>query len=143
MLPRTRPAKSTFEVSTDPRRFDLALIHKFLNASYWAKGRSRQVVEKSIEHSLCFGVFSQGRQIGFARVITDYATFAYLADVFVVPRSRGRGAARALLTAIMRHPDLKNLKRWLLATRDAHGLYAKFGFKPLEYVERYMNIRNP
>ena len=143
MPQHARQSKVSFEVSTDPRRFDLALIHKFLRASYWAKGRSRKVVEASLRHSLCFGAFSKGRQIGFARVITDRATLAYVADVFVVPRARGRGAAKALVAAILRHPDLKNIKRWLLATRDAHGLYAQFGFTPLQFPERYMNIRRP
>jgi N-acetylglutamate synthase-like GNAT family acetyltransferase len=142
---RSRPARSkiSYEISTDSQRFDVALIHEFLRASYWAGGRSRKVVEKSIRHSLCFGVFVKSRQVGFARVITDRATFAYIADVFVVPDERNRGVGQALLRAIFRHPDLKSLKRWLLATRDAHAFYAKFGFKPLEFTERYMNLRKP
>jgi len=100
-------------------------------------------VERSIEHSLCFGAFHGRRQAGFARVITDFATIAYIADVFVVPEHRGRGVSKLLLRAILAHPDLRRLRRLLLATRDAHGLYAQFGFKPLAHPEHFMTIHNP
>lgn len=131
------------EISTDPARFDVDLIHDFLRASYWARNISREIVEKCIRNSLCFGAFADGRQIGFARAITDRATFAYLADVFIIPEYRGRGISKLMLRAILDHPDLQGLRRILLATRDAHGLYAKFGFQPLTQTEYYMTIHNP
>lgn len=133
----------TYEISTEAGRFDLDLIHEFLCGSYWAQNIPRAVVEKSLEHSLCFGVFCGGRQVGFGRVITDFATFAYLADVFVVPEHRGRGLAKRLLRAVLGHPELQGLRRWLLATHDAHGLYSQFGFGPLAHPERYMTIHDP
>jgi GNAT superfamily N-acetyltransferase len=132
-----------YEISTERSRLDITLIHDFLSSSYWAKGVPRSVVEKSIEHSLCFGAFLDDRQVGFARVITDFATFAYLADVFVIPEHRGRGVSKLLLRAILGHPELQGLRRFLLATRDAHGLYAQFGFQPLAQPENFMTIRNP
>jgi GNAT superfamily N-acetyltransferase len=125
----------------------IEVIHDFLVNSYWAQGISQEVVRKSIEHSLCFGVFYQPGdassvlQVGFARVITDYATFAYLADVFVVEAHRGRGLAQRLLRTILEHPDLRGLRRWALATRDAHGLYARFGFHPLDDPKAHMELR--
>lgn len=127
-----------FEISCDPSRIDVSLVHDFLTQSYWAHGRSRDVVERSIRHSLCFGAYHAGRQIAFARVITDRAVFAYLADVFVVPAFRGRGVAKALIKAVLDHSDLQNLRVFMLGTRDAHGLYAKFGFRPLLHPERLM-----
>ena len=132
-----------YEISTDRSRFDVAVIHDFLRSSYWAQGISRAVVERSIQHSLCFGAFLGGQQVGFARVITDFAAFAYLADVFVVPEHRGRGVAKMLMRAIVEHPELQGLRRLLLATRDAHGLYAQFGFKPLVFPERWMEKPKP
>src|SRR5206468_7795997 len=110
-----------YEISTDRSRLDVAVIHDFLRSSYWAQGISRAVVEKSIQHSLCFGVFFGRQQVGFARVVTDFAAFAYVADVFVVPEHRGPGVAKMLMRAIVEHPDLQGLRRLLLATRDAHG----------------------
>src|SRR5206468_3825015 len=112
-------------------RFDIGLIHKSLGETYWARSMPRQVLEKAIRHSLCFGVFADGRQVAFARVITDLATFAYLSDVFVVSEHRGRGVSKLLMDAILKHPELQGLRRFVLATKDAHGLYAQFGFKPL------------
>jgi len=129
----------SFEVSTDPSRIDIALVHEFLSSSYWAKGRPREVVQRSIEHSLCFGVYENGKQIAFARLVTDRAVFAYLADVFVVPEHRGRGVARVLLDAIFEHPEVKGLRLIRLGTRDAHGLYAKYGFAPIS-TERSMEL---
>ena len=135
---------SEYQISTDARRFDLALIHDFLRSSYWAQGIPRDVVERAVENSLCFGAFiQQEQQVGFARVITDRATFAYLADVFVVPEHRGRGVAKLLLRTILAHPDLQGLRRMLLATKDAHGLYAQFGFEPLSNPKEYMTIHRP
>jgi GNAT superfamily N-acetyltransferase len=130
-----------WELSTDPRRLDIALIHEFLAASYWATGRSRQVVERSIAHSICFGAYEDGRQIGFARVATDRAVFAYLMDVFVVPEHRGRGVGESLVRAVLAHPDLQGLKLIALRTRDAHGLYARFGFHALADPESLMVLQ--
>lgn len=132
-----------FEISTDRARLDVALVHEFLRTSYWAEGRGRSVVERSIEHSLCFGVYQGGRQVAFARVVSDRAVFAYLMDVFVVPEFRGHGISKALMRAVLDHPDLQNLRLFLLATRDAHGLYERFGFRSLAEPERMMAIRNP
>ena len=130
------------EISTDPARLDVDLIHEFLQSSYWARGRRRSVVERSIRHSLCFGVYRAGRQVAFARVVSDRAVFAYLMDVFVVPEFRGHGISKALMRAVLDHPDLQNLRVFLLATRDAHGLYAQFGFRPLAEPERWMAIQD-
>jgi len=133
-------------ISTDPSRLDVGMIHRYLSEeSYWAKGIPRDVVERSIENSLCFGAYDDGRQIGFARAVTDYAVFAYLADVFVLPSHQGRGVGKMLMTAIMEHPRLQGLRRWSLATRDAHALYRQFGFTELSKPERMMEIlaRNP
>ena len=126
------------EVSTDRARLDLSVIEQFLNTSYWAAGRPRDVIERSIAHSLCFGVYTAGRQIGFARVITDCAVFGYLADVFVLPEFRGRGVGKHLVKAILEHPDVHGLKLLLLRTRDAHGLYAQFGLTPPDDPEWLM-----
>ncbi|MGI8602307.1 MAG: GNAT family N-acetyltransferase [Verrucomicrobiales bacterium] len=132
-----------YEISTEARRLDVELIHDFLRASYWARNIPRSVVEKSLEHSLCFGVFSESQQVGFGRVITDFATFAYIADVFVVPKHRARGVSKLLLRAILDHPQLQGLRRVLLATQDAHGLYRQFGFETLAHPEHFMSIANP
>jgi len=127
-----------YEISTDPARLDVALVHEFLSGSYWAKDRPRSVIERSIENSLCFGVYVAGQQIAFARVISDRAVFAYLADVFVVSQFRGRGIAKALTRTIIEHPELQGLQVFLLRTRDAHGLYSQFGFRPLAHPEEMM-----
>ena len=132
-----------YEISTDRSRLDVALIHDFLRSSYWAQGIPRAVVERSIQHSLCFGAFLGGRQVGFARVISDFASIAYVADVFVVSEHRGRGISKLLMRAILEHPDLQGLRRILLATRDAHGLYAQFGFEPLTHPEYFMTLHRP
>jgi GNAT superfamily N-acetyltransferase len=131
-------------ISSDPADIDFELVHRFLHAdAYWCKGVPRAVLEKAIAHSLCFSAFIDGRQVGFARVISDRATFAYLCDVFVLPDARGQGASKALLQAIDAHPDLQGLRRFLLATADAHGLYAQYGFVPLTRPERFMERYNP
>jgi N-acetylglutamate synthase-like GNAT family acetyltransferase len=126
------------EVSCEVNRIDVSLVHEFLRTSYWAEGRSREVVERSIRNSLCFGVYTGGRQVAFARVITDKAVFAYLADVFVVPEFRNRGIAKVLMRAILAHADLQGLRAFMLATRDAHRLYAQFGFAAVRHPERLM-----
>ena len=132
-----------YEVSTDQTRFDIDLVHRFLASSYWAKDMPRDVLVKAIEHSLCFGVFHGKQQVALARVITDRATFAYLSDVFVVPEHRGRGVSKRLMKTILEHPDLQGLRRFMLATRDAHGLYTQFGFKPLSNPADFLTIHNP
>lgn len=132
------------EISTDSARLDRALIHAFLSEhAYWSLGVPRMVVERAIDHSLCFGMYRCARQIGFGRVVTDQATFAYLADVFVLPEARGQGLSKWLVDAMLRHPQLQGLRRWLLATRDAHGLYAQFGFKPPAVAGRFMERHDP
>jgi GNAT superfamily N-acetyltransferase len=136
-------APNPYEISSDRSRLDIDLIYDFLRSCYWARGIPRGVVEKSIQHSLCFGAYGEGRQVGFGRVITDFATFAYIADVFVVPEHRGRGVSKLLLRAMLDHPELQELRRILLATQDAYALYARFGFKPLANAEHYMTIHNP
>jgi GNAT superfamily N-acetyltransferase len=132
-----------YEISSDTSRMDVDMIHGFLRNSYWARNIPRAVVEKSIRNSLCFGAFTGGQQVGFARAITDRAVFAYLADVFVLPEHRARGVGRLLIQAILDHPDLQGLRRLMLATKDAQGLYAKFGFGPLLETKNYMTIHNP
>ncbi|CAG1011903.1 amino-acid N-acetyltransferase [Burkholderiales bacterium] len=132
-----------YEITTDPSRFDIAAIHDFLAHSYWSPGLPREVLERAIAHSLCFGLFCEGRQVGFARMITDRATFAYLADVYVLEAHRGKGLARRLVQTILAHPDLQGLRRMMLATRDAHGLYAKFDFQPLAGPQRFMELHRP
>src|SRR5262245_60502191 len=125
-------------VSTDPSRLDVDVIHGFLTGSYWAKGIARETVDRSIEHALCFGAYTAEGQIGFARVISDRATFAYLADVFVLDAHRGRGVGKRLMEAIVSHPDLQGLRRWTLFTRDAHGLYRQYGFGAPRFPDRLM-----
>jgi len=117
-----------YRISDDPQAVDLAVVHAFLANSYWAQGIPRETVVRGIAHSLPFSVFLGDRQVGFARAVTDRATFAYLADVFVAEDQRGRGLAAWLVATILAHPELSGLRRWLLVTRDAHGLYRKFGF---------------
>jgi GNAT superfamily N-acetyltransferase len=134
---------SSYEFTCDTKRLDIEGIHGFLAQSYWSPGIPRAVVERAIANSLCFAVFHQNKQIGFARVITDKATFAYLADVYILPEHRGMGLSKRLMEHITRHPDLQGLRRMLLATLDAHGLYEKFGFRPLAAPERMMEIHNP
>jgi N-acetylglutamate synthase-like GNAT family acetyltransferase len=129
-----------FLISTDRAKLDLDVIHKFLTGSYWAAGIPRATVARSIENSLCFGVYDDSNQIGFARVISDFATCAYVADVFILERYRERGLGKELMASIMAHPQLQGLRRWSLATRDAHGLYAQFGFTALENPSRLMEI---
>ncbi len=128
-----------YEIDTDSTRLDIPLIHSFLSEStYWAKGRPIEVVRRSIKNSLPFGIYSRSAQVGFARVITDYATFAWIADVFILPEHRSKGLSKWLLETILAHPELQGFRRWVLGTRDAHGLYEKFGFAPLRLPERWM-----
>jgi GNAT superfamily N-acetyltransferase len=132
-----------YTITSDHRRLDLTAIHAFLSRSYWSPGIPLSVVEKAVANSVAFGAFLGEQQVAFARVVTDKATFAYLADVYVLEAHRGRGLARRLLQAIDTHDDLQGLRRFMLATRDAHDLYAEFGFKPLANPSRMMERWNP
>ena len=135
--------RGEFEISTDPSRIDVAAVQGFLSASYWAKGIPFETVQRSIRNSLCFGIYCGKQQAGFARVITDRATFAYLADVFVMEAFRGRGLFKWLMQCIMAHPELQGLRRWSLVTRDAQELYRQFGFRALSAPERWMEKHAP
>jgi len=126
------------EITTDQARIDLELVHRFLSASYWASGRTREVVERSIQNSLCFGGFQGSQQVAFGRAITDRAVFAYIADVFVIPDRRGQGIGKTLVAAMLKHPDLRGLQVILLRTRDAEGLYSRFGFQSIRRPEEMM-----
>jgi GNAT superfamily N-acetyltransferase len=131
--------KGEFSVSTDRDRLDLIFIHGFLSQeSYWVRNISFERVKKAADHSLNFGLYHQDRQIGYARIITDYSRVAYLADVFIIPDYRGQGLSKWLMEQIMTHPDLQGLRRWILHTADAHGLYKQFGWTPAEKPETYM-----
>jgi len=134
---------SPFECSFDKSRLDVDAIHAFLASTYWSPGVPRETVERAIDNSLCIGGYMAGQQVAFARMVTDRATFAYLADVYVIPSHSGKGLSRRLLEALTSHPDVQGLRRMLLVTRDAQGLYAKFGFKPLAAPERFMERHNP
>ena len=135
--------RGEYVVSTDPERLDLDLIHGFLTASYWAHGIPPEVVRRSIAGALPFGLYHGERQVGFARAVTDGATFAYVADVFVLEEERGHGLATWLMECMVAHPDLRGLRRWMLATRDAAGLYRKVGFVSLGSPERWMERHIP
>jgi GNAT superfamily N-acetyltransferase len=128
-----------YTIDTDKSRLDIALIHRFLSQeSYWAQNVPLDIVERSIANSMCFGVYKGDKQVGFARVITDQATFAYLADVFVLSEHRGKGLSKQLIETISNWPSLQGLRRWVLATRDAHTLYEQFGFTALDKPEIFM-----
>jgi GNAT superfamily N-acetyltransferase len=135
---------TSIEISTDRDRLDVAMIHAFLASdSYWVAGISRSAVEKCIKHSLCFGVYADGRQIAFARVVTDYVRFAHLLDVFVLPEFRGRGISKLLMSNILSHPELDTIVRYTLGTQDAQGLYAQYGFTSFANPERQMELLRP
>ena len=129
-------------VTTDRSRLDVDVIHGYLTRSYWAKGIPRETVALAMDRSLCFGAFEGDRQIGFARIISDLTTFAYVSDVFVVESHQGRGVGKRLMAAIMAHPELQELRRWTLFTRDAHGLYRQYGFREPRHPERLMEVFN-
>ena len=136
--------RGPYELSTDPARLDLEAIHAYLTRSYWSPGIPRDVVDRAAANSLCFGLYHAGEgQVGFARVVTDRATFAYLCDVYVLEGHRGHGLSKWLMTAIVEHPELQGLRRFMLGTKDAHGLYAQYGFTPLDNPARMMEILRP
>jgi GNAT superfamily N-acetyltransferase len=136
--------KDEFTISTDKSRLQIEVIQKFLvQDSYWARSRTPEQTRTAIENSLCFGIYLENKQIGFARVVSDCATFAYLGDVFVLEEFRGRGLSKWLMEVMISHPQLQNLRRWILATKDAHGLYEQFGFHGLKFPERWMELPAP
>jgi GNAT superfamily N-acetyltransferase len=136
--------RGEYALSTDRRLLDLALIHRFLSEqSYWAPGIPRETVERSIANSLCFGLFHESEQVGFARMVTDRATFAWLGDVFVIDAHRGQDLGKWMIESILKHPELQGLRRILLGTRDAHTLYTRFGFTPLGDPSRFLEIHTP
>jgi len=132
--------RNQFTVSADPSKLDVEAIYDFLSHCYWSEGIPRETVERAIDHSLCFGLFDGAKQIGFARVISDHATYAYLCDVYVLESYRGKGLGTWMMSCVMKHPDLQGLRRFTLLTRDAHGLYQKFGFAAAKNPSRYMEI---
>ncbi len=132
--------KGKYLISTDKSKLDMKVIQDYLSSSYWAKNRPLKTTKLSVKNSLCFGVYNKTEQIGFARLITDYATFAYLADVFILEEHRGKGLSKWLMEVILNYGDVQNLRRWFLATRDAHGLYEKFGFTKLKEPEKIMEM---
>jgi len=131
------------EISTDKQRLDVEMIHSFLVDESWATTRTFEQTKTAIENSICFGVYIDGKQVGFARVVSDRATFAYLGDVFILDEYRGQGLSKQLMETIVSHPELQGLRRWLLATKDAHGLYEQFGFASLKFPERWMERTAP
>ena len=133
--------RDDYTISTDHSTLDLRWIHNFLaNDAYWSRGITVDVFEKSVANSLCFGLYDKDQQIGFSRVVSDFSTFAYLADVFVTQEHRQQGLGKWLVESILNHPDLQGLRRWMLATSDAHDLYRKYGFTPLEHPEKMMEL---
>lgn len=136
-------SKMGFTISTDKRKLRIKTIHNFLSEAYWSRGISVEKVKRGIKGACCFGVYRDEEQVGFARVVTDFVSFGYIADVFIIEKYRGRGLSIWLVKAILNHPELKGMKAWMLATKDAHALYAKFGFEPLEEPQKYMQRKNP
>lgn len=134
--------RDQFTISTDPARLDVDVIADMLTRAYWAKGRTRDMIARYIQHSLTFGVYDGNRQIGLARVVSDYTTFAWLCDVFIHEDYRAHGIGKWLIETVHSHPDLQGLRRWMLATRDAHGLYEQFGWTLLDHPERWMHKFN-
>ena len=132
--------KGEYWITTDPEKLDLDAIHAYLSRSFWAEGIPKETVARSIANSLCFGLFDRGAQVGFARVVTDRATYAYLCDVYVLESHRGHGLGKWLVETVMAHPDLQGLRRFQLVTRDAHGLYSRHGFETPVNPERQMEI---
>jgi GNAT superfamily N-acetyltransferase len=135
--------KGDLLITTDRARLDIQFVFEFLTHCYWARGIPKPTVARSIEHSLCFGIFDGDAQVGFARVISDFATFAYIGDVFVAETHRGRGLGKWLMECILQHPALTGLRRWALVTGDAHRLYSQVGFTPLQAPGRWMERHNP
>ena len=139
-----RWTREKYLISADAADVDLDIVYDYLSKeSYWAKDIPREIVARSVQHSMCFSVLFEGAQVGFARVTSDHATFAYVGDVFVLPAHRDKGISKWLMECIVKHPELQGLRRWMLATRDAHSLYTKFGFTPLKAPDRWMEKHRP
>lgn len=136
-------SRENYTISCDPSKQDIDVVASFLKTSYWAKDIPTDTVAKSLQHSLCFALLDGDRQIGLARVVSDFATFAFLSDVFVLPDYRGKGLGKWLIECVLAHPELQGLRRWMLGTKDAHGLYRKYGFTPVTHPETLMELRNP
>lgn len=130
-------------ITTEYSKMDFDLIHGYLKTAYWCEGIPKETLKRAMENSLCFGIFQGQGQIGFARVVSDFATYAYLCDVFILEKFRGQGHSKKLMEEIMKHPKLQELRRFTLATKDAHGLYTQFGFSPLKIPDRFMEIHRP
>ncbi|HSS22256.1 MAG TPA: GNAT family N-acetyltransferase [Pyrinomonadaceae bacterium] len=136
--------RGEYTISTDNDRLDIRVIHDYIsNQSYWGKGRKLEVVQRALDNSLSFGIYRDDQLVGFGRVVTDYATFAWIADVFVLPAFRGQGLSKWLMEVMLAHPQLQGFRRWVLATKDAQNLYARFGFIPLHRPERWMERPDP
>ena len=136
--------KGEFTISTEKSKLQIGVIQSFFaNDSYWAQNRTLEETKTAIEHSICFGLYRGDAQIGFARVVSDQATFAYIGDVFILEEFRGQGLSKWVMDVIVSHPDLQGLRRWVLATRDAHGLYGQYGFGPLVHPDRWMELNAP
>ncbi|TQV78404.1 GNAT family N-acetyltransferase [Denitrobaculum tricleocarpae] len=136
--------KENYRLTTDTARFDMEVLFRFISEeSYWARGMARETFERAVRHSVCFGLFDGDRQIGFGRVVSDFASVAYLKDVFILEDCRGRGLSKWMMECILSHPDLQVIRRWLLVTADAQELYKKFGFTPLKVPEKFMELHNP
>lgn len=135
--------QNNFTITDQTDQLDFETIHSFISESYWAKGIPKSILERAMNNSLCFGLYYGRKQVGFGRAVTDRATFAYLSDVFVLPTYRGRGLGKWMIACILAHPELQGLRRWLLVTLDAHGLYEQNGFAALREPERFMEIDNP
>ena len=143
-VPEREWRRGEYTISTDNKRLDIGGIHDFVsNQSYWAQGRPIETVQRALDNSLNFGLYKNNQLIGFARVVTDYATFAWIADVFVLSEHRGQGLSKWIMEVILSHPELQGFRRWVLATKDAHSLYARFGFIPLHRPERWMERPDP
>ncbi|MFN7888970.1 MAG: GNAT family N-acetyltransferase [Pirellula sp.] len=138
-----KPDRDLYSISCDRDKLDLGVVHGFLSTSYWSPSLPIEVLRRAIAGSLCFGLYHGNAQVGFARVVTDKATFAYLCDVFVLEEHRGKKLGRWLMESVASHPDLQGLRRFVLVTRDAHGLYDQFGFRPLSRPEGYMELHRP
>ena len=130
-----------YSISTDPARLDFHAVHAYLTEAYWARGRAYETVVRAVQHSLCFGLYDGDAQIGFARVITDYTLFSYLCDVYILDGHQGQGLGVWLIRTVLEHPELQSVRRWTLATSDAHGFYARFGFAAMANTDKYMEMR--
>lgn len=135
--------RGEYSITTDPSKIDFDVVHGYLARSYWSEGIPRAMVERAATHSFCFSLFKGTAQIGFARLVTDYTTYAYLCDVFILEEYRGLGLSKWLMECVVKHPELQGLRRWTLATRDAHGLYRKIGFTELKAPDRFMELHRP